>query len=91
MPSSGGAVLVLRDGVCVPVREIRAEDAPALQRLVGRMSAHSIEFGLFGPMKVLSDRMARYFAEVDGRDRFALVAMDPDDAGEMNGVLLYDL
>ena len=90
MPKSGGAVLVLRDGVCVPVREILAEDAPALQRLVGRSSAHSIELRFFGPMKELSDRMARRFAEVDGRDRFALVALDPDDADEIVGVVRYE-
>jgi RimJ/RimL family protein N-acetyltransferase len=90
MPKSGGAVLVLRDGVCVPVREILAEDAPALQRLVGRSSAHSIELRFFGPMKELPDRMARRFAEVDGRDRFALVALDPDDADEIVGVVRYE-
>nr|MDQ3591059.1 hypothetical protein [Actinomycetota bacterium] len=90
MPKSGGAVLVLRDGVCVPVREILAEDAPALQRLVGRSSAHSIELRFFGPMKELPDRMARCFAEVDGRDRFALVALDPDDADEIVGVVRYE-
>jgi RimJ/RimL family protein N-acetyltransferase len=90
MPTGGRAVLVLRDGVCVPVREIRAEDAPALQRLVGRSSSHSIELRFFGPMKELSDRMARRFAEVDGRDRFALVALDPDDADEIVGVVRYE-
>jgi RimJ/RimL family protein N-acetyltransferase len=90
MPTSGGAVLVLRDGVRVPVREIRAEDAPALQRLVGRSSAHSIELRFFGPMKGLSDQMARRFAEVDGEDRFALVALDPDDADEIVGVVRYE-
>jgi RimJ/RimL family protein N-acetyltransferase len=90
MPTSGGAVLVLRDGVSVLVREIRAEDAPALQRLVGRSSAHSIELRFFGPMKGLSDQMARRFAEVDGEDRFALVALDPDDADEIVGVVRYE-
>ena len=90
MRASGGAVLVLRDGVSVVVREIRAEDVPALQRLVGRSSEHSIELRFFGPMKELSDRMARRFAEVDGRDRFALVALDPDDADEIVGVVRYE-
>src|SRR3712207_4323559 len=90
MPTGGGAVLALRDGVCVPVREIRAEDAPALQRLVGRSSEHSIELRFFGPMKRLSDEMARRFAEVDGKDRFALVALDPDDVDEVVGVVRYE-
>ncbi len=90
MSKGGLAVLALRDGVCVPVREIRAEDAAALQRLVGRSSAHSIELRFFGPMKELSDQMARRFAEVDGMDRFALVALDPDDADEIVGVVRYE-
>ena len=90
MPMGARAVLVLRDGVCVPVREIRAEDAPALQRLVGRSSEQSIELRFFGPMKELSDAMARRFAEVDGEDRFALVALDPDDADEIVGVVRYE-
>lgn len=84
------AVLALRDGVCVPVRRIRAEDAAALQRLVGRSSARSIELRFFGPLKELSDEMAERFANVDGKDRYALVALDPDDEGEIVGVVRYE-
>src|SRR5919202_3427269 len=84
------AVLALRDGVCVPVREIRAEDAAALQRLVGRSSERSIELRFFGPMKELSDEKARRFAEVDGVNRFALVALDPEDEGEIVAVVRYE-
>lgn len=82
--------LVLRDGTCVPVREIRAGDAPALQRLVGRLSERSIYLRFFGPIKELSDGQARRFAEVDGRDRFALVALDPEDEEEIVAVVRYD-
>ena len=88
MPISG--VLALRDGTCVPVREIRAEDAAALQRLVGRSSERSIELRFFGPMKELSDEKARRFAEVDGVDRFALVALDPEDENEIVAVVRYE-
>lgn len=87
---SDAAILVLRDGVCVPVREVRAEDAAALQRLVGRSSDRSVELRFFGPLKRLSDGQARRFAEVDGRDRFALVALDPEDEGEIVGVVRYE-
>ena len=83
-------VLELRDGVRVLVREIRAEDAPALRRLVGRSSERTIELRFFGPMKELSEEKARRFAEVDGRDRFALVALDPEDEGEIVGVVRYE-
>jgi RimJ/RimL family protein N-acetyltransferase len=87
---SVSGVLTLRDGTCVPVREIRAEDAAALQRLVGRSSERSIELRFFGPMKELSEEKARRFAEVDGKDRFALVALDPEDEGEIVAVVRYE-
>ena len=85
-----GGVLALRDGTCVTVREIRAEDAVALRRLVGRSSERSIELRFFGPMRELSEEKARRFAEVDGRDRFALVALDPEDDDEIVGVVRYE-
>jgi RimJ/RimL family protein N-acetyltransferase len=82
--------LTLRDGTCVPVRGIRTEDAPALQRLVGRSSERSIKLRFFGPLKALSDESARHFADVDGEDRFALVALDPEDPGEIVAVVRYE-
>lgn len=83
-------VLVLSDGVCVPVREVRPEDASALKRLVGRLSERSAYLRYFGSMKELSDGQARRFAEVDGTDRFALVALDPEDEEEIVAVVRYD-
>lgn len=83
-------VLVLRDGVCVPVRGVRAGDAAALQRLVARSSDRSVEMRFFGPLKRLSDEQARRFAEVDGRDRFALVALDPENPEDIVGVVRYE-
>jgi GNAT superfamily N-acetyltransferase len=83
-------MLTLRDGTCVVVREIRPTDAEALQRLVGRSSERSIELRFFGPMKELSEEKARRFAEVDGVDRFALVALDPDDEDEIVAVVRYE-
>jgi RimJ/RimL family protein N-acetyltransferase len=88
MPVSG--VLALRDGTCVRVREIRPKDAPALQRLVSRSSERSIELRFFGPMKELSEEKARHFADVDGKDRFALVALDPEDEDEIVAVVRYE-
>ena len=87
---SVSGVLTLRDGTSVPVREIRAEDAAALQRLVDRSSERSIELRFFGPMKELSDEKARRFADVDGKDRFALVALDPEDEDEIVAVVRYE-
>src|SRR3712207_9216385 len=74
--------MVLADGTQVQVREIQPGDAPALQRLVGRLSEQSIHLRFFGPMDELSDKKARYFAEVDGEDQYALVALDPEDDEE---------
>ena len=82
--------MVLSDGTQVQVREIQAGDAPALQRLVGRLSDQSIHLRFFGPMDELSDKKARHFAEVDGEDQFALVALDPEDDGEIVAVVRYD-
>ena len=74
----------------MPVRRIRAEDAAALQRLVGRSSDRSVELRFFGPLKELSDEMAERFADVDGEDRYAVVALDPEHPDEIVGVARYE-
>ena len=89
MAADGRTALTLRDGTRLPVRPIRAEDAAALQRLVGRSSDRSVELRFFGPLKELTDQMARRFADLDGVDRFALVALDPEDHDEIVGVVRY--
>ena len=82
--------MVLADGTQVQVREIEPGDAAALQRLVGRLSEQSIYLRFFGPMNELSDKKAKHFAEVDGEDQYALVALDPQDNGEIVAVARYD-
>jgi RimJ/RimL family protein N-acetyltransferase len=84
-----GGILPLGDGTRVPVRRVRVGDAAALQRLVGRSSDRSVELRFFGPLKALSDDMARRFADVDGRDKFALVALNPESPEEIVGVVRY--
>ncbi len=83
-------MLALADGTCVTVREIRPEDAPALQRLFGRLSERSVQLRYFGSLKELSDKKASHFAEVDGVNRCALVALDPEDEEEIVAVVRYD-
>lgn len=90
MTSERMDLLVLRDGTGVPVREVRATDAPALRRLVARSSERSVYLRYFGPMKALSEAQARRFAEVDGVRRYALVALDPKDQDEIVAVVRYD-
>ncbi len=41
-------------------------------------------------MRRLTDEKAGYFAHVDGVNRFALVALDPDDPDEIIAVVRYD-
>ncbi len=90
MGSNGRRFLALRDGSRVPVREIEPDDAPALRRFVERLSERSIHMRYFGPMKALSENQARRFAGVDGQDRFALVALDPEDETEVVAVVRYE-
>src|SRR5215211_7444529 len=78
MAMNGQRMLTLGDGACVPVRRIRAEDAAALQRLVGRSSGRSVELRFFGPVRELSDEIAgvvRYERErgTDGAEYAALI------------------
>ena len=81
--------LTLADGVVVPVRVIRPDDAPALQRLHSRLSEESIRLRFFGSMKELSAWKAKYFAHVDGVNSFALVALNPTD-DEIIAIVRFD-
>jgi len=83
-------LLTLDDGQGVPVRLIQPEDASALQRLHSRCSKETVYLRFFGPMEELSDEKAQYFAHVDGTDRFALVALDPAQQGEIIAVARFD-
>ena len=85
-----GRNLTLPDGTNVPVRIIQPDDVPALQGLYSRLSEQSIRLRFFGRMKELSEQKARYFAHIDGIDRFALVALNPDDPDEIIAVVRFD-
>ncbi len=85
-----GKDLTLPDGAVVPVRAIRPNDARALQRLHGRLSELSIRLRYHGSMKELRDRMAEQLACVDGVNRFALVALDPEKQDEIIAVVRFD-
>src|SRR5215217_329461 len=81
--------LTLCDGVVVPVRTISPDDAPALQRLHSRLSEQSIRKRFFSSMKKLSDQQAKHFADVDGINRYALVALDPEKQEEIIAVVRF--
>jgi GNAT superfamily N-acetyltransferase len=85
-----GKDLTLPDGTVVPVRAIRPNDARALQRLHRRLSVLSIRLRYHGGLKELRNRMAEQLACVDGVNRFALVALDPEKQDEVIAVVRFD-
>ena len=82
--------LTLPDGTTVLYRAIRPEDAPALQAFHRSLSEQSVYLRFFGFMRELSDERARYFTELDGVNRVALVALDPAIPETIIGVVRYD-
>jgi RimJ/RimL family protein N-acetyltransferase len=82
--------ITLPDRTVVAYRPIHPADAPALQRFHSRLSAQSIYLRFFGVHPSLSDDQAHYFTNVDGRDRFAFVALDPADETELIAVARFD-
>ena len=79
----------LSDGVVVFVRTVRPDDAPALQRLHSRLSEQSIRSRYFSSMKKLSDQQAKHFAHIDGINRYALIALDPEKQEEIIAVVRF--
>ena len=82
--------LTLPSGVEIPFRVVRPEDAPALQRALGRCSERTIYLRFFGSLEELPEAKANYFAHVDGVDHLAFVALDPDDPDEIIALVRYD-
>jgi ribosomal protein S18 acetylase RimI-like enzyme len=80
----------LLDGTSVAYHAIAPDNASALQRFHHRLSERSIYLRFFAAKPELSDREAGYFANVDGINRFALVAVDPERPQEIVGVVSFD-
>jgi RimJ/RimL family protein N-acetyltransferase len=88
--AQNAGTLTLPDGTTVPYRAIQPEDAPALQAFHRSLSEQSVYLRFFGFMRELSDERARYFTQLDGVNRVALVALDPVAPGTIIGVVRYD-
>jgi GNAT superfamily N-acetyltransferase len=71
--------VMLRDGTRLGVRPIRPGDADALVALHARLSADTIYRRYFGARPHLSPADVDRFTRVDGRVRFALVALNGPD------------
>jgi GNAT superfamily N-acetyltransferase len=80
-------VILLRDGARLVVRPIEAADADALVALHARLSADTIYRRYFGVRPHLSPTDVERFTRVDGRTRFALVALQ---AADLVAVARYD-
>ena len=90
LAAADSGTVELPGGTSVPYRAIAPDNAAALQRFHHRLSQRSIYLRFFGAKPDLSDRKAGYFTNVDGKDRFALVALDPEREGEMIAVVSFD-
>lgn len=77
---------VTRDGRTVRVRPITADDLDAMMDMWSRLSMETIRLRFFAPRRMDREQM-RHFAEVDYRDRFALVA---ERNGRILGVARFD-
>jgi GNAT superfamily N-acetyltransferase len=82
--------VVLPGGTSVPYRAMAPDNAAALQRFHHRLSDRSIYLRFFVAKPELSDKKAGYFTNVDGTNRFALVALDPESEGEIIAVASFD-
>jgi acetyltransferase len=78
------------DGAPITVRQIATDDWRALQRFHRTLSADTIFRRHFGVQPELTDERAHYFCDVDGTDRVAVVAEDPEQPGEIIAVVRFD-
>jgi GNAT superfamily N-acetyltransferase len=82
--------LNLPSGYEVPFRVVQPDDAAALQRFLERCSERTIYLRFFGSLNEFSEEKAQYFAQGDGVDHFAFVALDPNDQDEIIAIVRYD-
>ena len=80
---------MLRDGTQVTIRPIRAEDAPRLQSLFGRLSRESVYYRFLELRKELTSQEARRLAELDHDEQMALVVSCEEGEEELIGVARY--
>ena len=73
-PSQWECDVVLSDGGTAHLRPIRPDDVEQLRALHARLSPQSIYFRFFSPIPKIPEPQLHRLAEVDYRDRFALVA-----------------
>jgi RimJ/RimL family protein N-acetyltransferase len=80
----------LSSGYEVSFRLVQPDDVSALQRFIDRCSERTIYLRFFGSLNEFSKQKAQYFAQVDGVDHVAFVALDPDNQDEIIALVRYD-
>jgi acetyltransferase len=88
-PVSEPELVELHDGTQVIVRPIRADDAPGLQSLFGRLSRESIYYRFLELRKELTSEQARRLADLDHHTQMALVATCEECEQKLIGVARY--
>jgi acetyltransferase len=82
----------LLDGTLVTIRPIRPDDAAGLQAGFQRLSPESVYLRFLETFSMLTDKQARDFANVDYRNKMALVAeIRENDQDNLIGVARYAL
>lgn len=82
-------IVCLRDGTELSIRPIRPDDGARLQAAYLRLSPESQYRRFLGPKRELSAADARYLAEVDGYDHYALVVVPADDPSSIVAVARF--
>jgi GNAT superfamily N-acetyltransferase len=82
--------VTLDDGLKVPTRRIAPGDAAALQRFHLGLSDYSIYLRHIHALPRLSDTQLKYFTDLDGIQRFAIIALDPGNPTEIIAVVRYE-
>jgi RimJ/RimL family protein N-acetyltransferase len=90
MPGRDFGRITLPEGKVIDFRPIQPSDQAALQRFHRRLSDQTVFFRFFGPLRELSTARAVYFTNLDGYNRFALVAVDPAQPDELIAVARFD-
>jgi acetyltransferase len=84
--------VILKDGSQVVIRPIRPDDAPRLQQGFRMLSPETIYMRFLETAKELSDKQARFLAEVDYQQRMALVGTIQEEGEErLVAVARYDI
>ena len=84
-------VHLLPDCTPVEIRQIRPDDRGRLRASHARLSPETRYRRFLSSKPTLTESDARYLAEIDGRDHFALVAVTPidDQAGQIIAVARF--